>query len=347
MLFDNGAACRYWLQRLQQLDGEHRLLGTDIKPVLDMAYIYETGLGPIDFGAEIQLKGERGIDLSVQYPVQDFVQGNPLQHPLLAATGDFLHDYTQKLLQERFFPIVENSYTYLEADTSKGNGAAAAIFLNLSGEAARVMLPFILQKQQQGDRMTAVLKLLEQVKDNLASWYFGFMHSRRELPLRLSFMVREEAGFAGLLSSLSLLGLDSYEAAEQLKAVDELKLFTYMLDIDILADGSVGSTWGVELTPMALLPVQQERMLVSDKFTRLLELLKQWGMADNRCDLLPSMIWDCLYGDPGRGYYVMFSHLSHIKLRWQNEVPYPAKVYLQLRELPKQYSINESIRTML
>ncbi|MDO4203127.1 MAG: hypothetical protein Q4D07_01295 [Selenomonadaceae bacterium] len=342
MLFDNGAACRYWLDRLAEQEGADRLLGENSSTVVDMARIYETGLGPVDFGAEIQLTGESGIDLSVQYALSDFDRANPLSHPLVIPAGDFLLDYNRQLTEKGFAHLIADRYAYLEADTSKGEAGAVAMFLNLSGTAAREMLPFILQEQRQSERLTAVQDILQRVNPELPPWYFGFMHSREELPLRLSFYVREEAGLSGMLSALRRLGIEPGEGAEQLAAVDELGLFTYMLDVDVMADGSLGDTWGVELTPRAVLPVQQQKMLGGDSFARFTELLVRWGMADDRSTVLPRCFWSCDYRDGSSGRaYVMYSYLSHLKLRWQTGKLYPAKVYIQLRNIPKQTTINE------
>lgn len=344
MFFDNRAACEYWLECLYKINGADRLIGEDISPVIDMAGIYETGVSPIDFGAEIQLEGKSGIDLSVQYAIRDFWQTNPLKHHLVRTAGDFLQEYARHLYEKEFAHLIGSTYAYLEADTSKGEAGAPAIFLNLSGRAAEEILFFILDKQQQAGRMGAVEKVLKQVNREMVPVYFGFMHSREELPLRLSFFVREEAGIYGMLSALRQLGIDPGPAEDQLTAIDEMRLFTYMLDVDLLADGTIGDTWGVELVPIAVLPMHQYRMIAGQSFIKLLCLLKQWGMADDRSDLLPYCFWDRRYRDKYSGEYVMFSYLSHLKLRWKNGEAYPAKVYLQLREIPKQTTINESIR---
>lgn len=344
MIFDNKAACEYWLECLYKLDGADKLIGDDISAVVDMAGVYETGLSPIDFGAEIQLNGKCGIDLSVQYAVSDFWQSNPLKHRLVSSAGDFLHEYTRHLYEKDFAHLINSTYAYLEADTSKGDTGSPAIFLNLSGKAAEEMLPFILEKQQQTERIKAIKKLLKLVGKKMVPYYFGFMHSREELPLRLSFYVRENAGVKGMFSVLEKFCIEPGVASEQLPAIDELKLFSYMFDVDVLPDGTVGSTWGVELTPNAALPMHQYRMTGEESFDKLMGMLKKWGMADERIDLLPQCLWNRLYRDKYSGNYVMFSHLSHLKLRWKNGEAYPAKVYLQLREVPKQSTVNESIR---
>lgn len=344
MFFDNRAACGYWLEKLSRQSGADGLLGEDVSPVVRMAGIYETELSPIDFGAEMQLAGEAGIDLSVQYAVSDFRGRNPLKHSLLQPVGDFLREFTRQLEAKGFPHIIDSTYTYLEADTSKGDIGTTAIFLNLSGAAARELLPFILVEQQQSERLPAVEKVIQQVDREMVPYYFGFMHSREELPLRLSFYLRDEAGIEGMMAALQRLGIDPGPAAEQMKAIEELRLFTYMVDVDLMADGTLGDTWGVEMTPRDVLPTQQYRMAASPDFARLCSLLKQWNMADDRIDLLPHCLWNCPYQDEYSGGYVMFSHLSHLKLRWKKGDVYPAKVYLQLREIPKQTTINQSIR---
>lgn len=345
MIFDNEAACRFWLDALAAADGADLLLGDDYARVVEMARIYAEGdaCPALDYGAEMQLAGESGIDLSVQYALSDFVRANPLAHPLVRPAGDFLLRYTDELAAKDFPHLVDSTYAYLEADTSRGEADAVAMFLNLSGTASQEMLPFILREQGQPERLAAVSAALQEGQAELAPWYFGFMHSRKELPLRLAFYVRESAGVAGMLAALKRFGPEPGEAAAQLQALDALGLFTYMLDIDILPDGSVGDTWGVELVPRALLPQQQKRMLGGEAFAQLAALLRQWGMADERVELLPRCFWSTDYTDRCSGRYVMYSYLSHLKLRWKKEKAYPAKVYIQLREIPRQKSINESL----
>lgn len=339
MKFDNVAACRYWLDRLGRQEGITALLGQDLSPVLHMAGVYENGCGPLDFGAEIQLAGQTGIDLSVQYPLKDFAHSSPLQHPLISDAGNFLHAYTKQLAEKKIFRLISGTFAYLEADTSGDEVDSVAIFLNLSGEAARVLLPFILQEQGQEDRLSSVREVLRQVEGELSPWYFGFMNSRAELPLRLALYSR--GGLPKLVSALQRLGIGTGEVVQQLTAINQLGLFTFMLDLDILADGTIGNTYGIELVPVANVPQRQKRMLKGKEYAAFLELLRGWGMADDRSRLLSGCFWECDYHDRNAGDYIMYSFLSHFKLRWQQGRSCPAKVYIQLRELVRQASINE------
>ena len=112
-----------------------------------------------------------------------------------------------------------------------------------------------------------------------------------------------------------------------------------MLDVDMLEDGSLGDTVGVELIPQdAIYPATQQQLVQSEDFARLCELLEETSIADQRMEGLVNTI----FAAPISADTYIYSRISHFKLRWQAGEALPAKVYLQMRPVKRQSCINEA-----
>ena len=348
--FNNANACLSWLQYLQQQCGGAALLGNDQlnkDHVRNMAAVYDIAPVRLRYFAEMPLLGRPGVDLSVEYPLLLFRAGNPLQHQAVRQWGEFfckLENRLQQLNPARANDLV----AYLEADTSRDGSGKSAAFVNLSGRLAGILLPELLNWQGLTDRLTGIQRIIDKVDGFLVPWHFGFMRSREEEPFRLT--LHRYHNDTDLLSDIfqaaDKLGLEHFtgSVSSQLKALDSLGLTEYMLDIDIMPDGCIGDTIGIELHPVtAVLPGQQRTLVRREQFRKLTGLLKKWGIADERLDILPDCLWSMDAPDITQAPYNMISYLSHLKLKWQKDRFCPAKIYLQLITSEKQWSINETI----
>ena len=132
------------------------------------------------------------------------------------------------------------------------------------------------------------------------------------------------------------------EGWELLAKIDELQIFDYILDLDVLADGSLGDTIGVELIlKKAVFPASQRELVQGPQFARLCELLQGAKLADQRVEALPNSIIAAPM-PTGADVYI-YSRISHFKLRWQQGKALPAKVYVQLRPVRRQSCLNEAL----
>ena len=168
------------------------------------------------------------------------------------------------------------------------------------------------------------------------------MESREEKSLRLVLLVKQ--GLKGLRKALASIGTPKLpsEGWELLAKIDELDIFDYILDLDVLADGSLGDTVGVELIlQKAVFPASQRELVQSPKFARLCELLQEAQIADQRLAALPNSIIAAPMST-GADVYI-YSRISHFKLRWRQGETMPAKVYVQLRPVQRQSCLNEAL----
>ena len=191
-------------------------------------------------------------------------------------------------------------------------------------------------------QLQPVRALLEKVKEWCEPWHFGFMESREEKSLRLVLLVKQ--GLKGLRKALASIGTPKLppEGWELLAKIDELDIFDYILDLDVLADGCLGDTVGVELIlQKAVFPASQRELVQSPKFARLCELLQEAQIADQRLAALPNSIIAAPMST-GTDIYI-YSRISHFKLRWRQGETMPAKVYVQLRPVQRQSCLNEAL----
>lgn len=181
--------------------------------------------------------------------------------------------------------------------------------------------------------------LLEKVQEWCEPWHFGFMESREIRPLRLVLILKQ--GLKDLERVLERIAAPTIpkERRELLEQIEELRIFKFMLDVDMLEDGSLGDTVGVELIPQdAIYPATQQQLVQSEDFARLCELLQGAHVADQRMKSLPNTIMAA----PISADTYIYSRISHFKLRWQAGEDMPAKVYLQMRPVKRQSCINEA-----
>lgn len=338
-------ACISWLQYLNEKKGLEVILGTDPVPMVEMAKAYDIG-GPLSYFAEASMMGNPGLDLSVQYPAWLFEKDNPLAGSrLLEAEGEFLHQYTL-ILKEYASELVESCFTHLEADISLGSASRVATFINLPGASVQ-LLPKIMELRGESARTEAIMKLLSSVENTSFLWHVGFMDSREEKPIRLTLFISKSGadGIEILRETVKTLGLKSFlrYGMKSLETINELKLFSYILDIDVMPDGTVGDVVGVELLPREEKSFGQQLLMATDEYKAFVAQLKKWKLADSRIDYLQNAVWSQNAPDPYQPLYYMKSYISHFKLRWNKGKAMPIKVYLREEPQEKQRSINQVI----
>lgn len=312
--------------------------GTEVK-LMNQAPLYALSNARLDFYVEAPLMGEPQVDLSAQYFAEAFAERNPLQGMEVAQEGAFFHFYAQELAQ--FKPeLLRHCNLYLEADITDEGEPKVASFINLSGDFVEELLPSVLAYRGRLKQLQPVRALLEKVKEWCEPWHFGFMESRDIRPLRLVLILKR--GLQDLAKVLECIDAPPIprEGRELLENIDALGIFKFMLDLDVLEDGSLGDTIGVELIFMdAIYPATQQALVKSEGFARLYKLLQGARVADRRMEGLVNTI----IAAPISADTYIYSRISHFKLRWQAGEALPAKVYLQMRPVKRQSCINEAL----
>ena len=306
---------------------------------MNQAPLYALSKERLDFYLEAPLMGQTQVDLSAQYFAEAFAKRNPLQGLEVEQEGDFFHFYAQELAQLKP-ELLRHCNLYLEADIASEGEPKVASFINLSGDFVQELFPAVLAYRGRLGQLQPVHALLEKIKEWCEPWHFGFMESRDIRPLRLVLILKQ--GLQDLAKVLECIDAPPIpgEGRELLENIDALGIFKFMLDVDVLADGSLGEIVGVELIPQeAIFPATQQQLVATPAFARLCELLEEARIADQRMEGLVNTI----IAAPISADTYIYSRISHFKLRWQAGEALPAKVYLQMRPVKRQSCINEAL----
>lgn len=335
-------AFAYWRRQLVCAHGGQELWGlagsTEAK-LMNQAPLYALSKERLDFYLEAPLMGQTQVDLSAQYFAEAFAKRNPLQGLEVEQEGDFFHFYAQELAQLKP-ELLRHCNLYLEADIASEGEPKVASFINLSGDFVQELLPSVLAYRGRLGQLQPVHALLEKIKEWCEPWHFGFMESRDIRPLRLVLILKQ--GLQDLAKVLECIDAPpiTREGRELLENIDALGIFKFMLDVDVLADGSLGEIVGVELIPQeAIFPATQQQLVATPAFARLRELLEEACIADKRMEGLVNTI----FAAPISADTYIYARISHFKLRWQAGEALPAKVYLQMRPVKRQSCINEAL----
>ena len=335
-------AFAFWRRQLLAAPMGQQLWGLDKAveaKLMNQAPLYALAGQKVDFYVEAPLCGQPQVDLSAQYFAEAFAKGNPLRRLDVEQEGAFFHFYAQELAQLKP-ELLRHCNLYLEADITDEGEPKVASFINLSGDFVEELLPSVLAYRGRLKQLQPVRALLEKVKEWCEPWHFGFMESRDIRPLRLVLILKQ--GLQDLPKVLECIDAPPIpgEGRELLEKIDALGIFKFMLDVDVLADGSLGETVGVELIPQeAIFPATQQQLVATPAFARLRELLEEACVADQRMEGLVNTI----IAAPISADTYIYSRISHFKLRWQAGEALPAKVYLQMRPVKRQSCINEAL----
>ena len=337
-------AFAFWRRQLLAAPMGQQLWGLDKAveaKLMNQAPLYALAGQKVDFYVEAPLCSQPQVDLSAQYFAEAFAKGNPLRRLDVEQEGAFFHFYAQELAQLKP-ELLRHCNLYLEADITDEGEPKVASFINLSGDFVEELLSSVLAYRGRLKQLQPVRALLEKVKEWCEPWHFGFMESRDIRPLRLVLILKQ--GLQDLAKVLECIDAPPIpkEGRELLERIDALGIFKFMLDLDVLEDGSLGDTIGVELIFMdAIYPAIQQALVKSEGFARLCKLLQGARVADQRMEGLVNTIIAAPVDTRADTY--IYSRISHFKLRWQAGEALPAKVYLQMRPVQRQSCLNEAL----
>lgn len=337
-------AFAFWRRQLLAAPMGQQLWGLDKTveaKLMNQAPLYALSGQKVDFYVEAPLCGQPQVDLSAQYFAEAFAEDNPLQGLKVEQEGDFFHFYAKELAELKP-ALLQHCNLYLEADITAEGSPRVASFINLAGDFVQELLLSVLAYRGRLQQAEPVRQLLAQVKEWCDPWHFGFMESRATKPLRLVLILKQ--GLKNLDAVLECMGACGIppEGRELLAKIDALCIFNFMLDLDVLADASLGDTIGVELIPQeAIYPSTQRRLVQTKAYAELCRLLMEAGLADQRIEGLVNTIFAAPLEACADTY--IYSRISHFKLRWQVGQALPAKVYLQMRPVKRQSCLNEAL----
>ena len=336
-----------WLNYLQEI--AEPLVGTQKDKMLKLV----EGQGLLQreryYLLECPLQGEAGIDFSLAYKTEDFL-----------GTRDYTGNTGFRFA--RFFSLYANIVgpnkdAGLEFDTSDSRDLHAAVFVDMHHEQSELLLQKALAWQAETRRTPIMKSLLTKGKAmGLEPAYLGFMYSRLNSPLRLTFCIPQEIlrlpdrydEFAYFVQNLEIakqsdvvqqalaMGkkqihplFTSNIMLQDLTAFADMDFVDCVLDIDIMPDGRIGDTFGIEIKLAAHTLEQQRKMLNSKEFAEFMQLLEEWNVVDRRTKCFKNCVFYAELPQALGHQEYLISMLSHFKLRYCHNKRLPAKVYLQ------------------
>jgi len=276
---------------------------------------------------EFPLLGEAHCDFSFCYD-RETMMGNRFLQEEGGRIGSLLW---------HLFNLTPDVDIWTEIDIPKNRNQLKipAVFLNVSND-----MQIILDRTWVPGSEPPQWAKLKDIWHNLVSgWkmhYIGLMPGRANNPLRLIFKRQEikgqteEACLENVQELLENVGYPvlAEDAKNKLRQLEQLGFKEWEISFDLYPDNSFGEILGVE-TAMVEDGANPFQLTNSDKWQDLQRILLQWGLADERIrdikGLLGSQDLQFL-GEKVRA--LVYTFMSHIKLRWKGETPLPAKAYL-------------------
>ena len=334
-----------WLNYLSQVVGD--LVGTDKRNIAEMVQRQVPLQKEHYYCLECPLQGSPAMGFSMLYNSKDF-----LSAPKYTAGAGFKFHRLFQIYAQLAGPHKE---IMLELDHTRGN--MAALYFDLRNLEAEQLIAKLLSFQAEARRIAAIKTILARAQRyDLETVGYGFVYAMFNAPLRLTFsnplevlllpdrydvyahFVQElemdkksktlQKAYAEGNVQLQQL-LDEGPLMQDLLALSEFEFFECLLDIDVLPDGSLGETVGLQLVPVVKSIDKQHELLRSREFANFIFYLQKINVIDERIVCLA----DCMfYADIPQALGEvehLFSMVSHFKLRYKGTQRLPARVYLQ------------------
>lgn len=336
-----------WLDYLQ--DKVAALVGTSKDQILESVRRQNLLQREQFYCLECPLQGEPSMDFALQYQTKDFLGTRDFTGNNSFRYARFFNLYGQMVGPDKKF--------YLEFETIKGVGMAAAVFLDIHNVDAERVIQRTLAFQAEARRMPRILEIIEIAKKyELVPSNIGFIYSHLNGPLRLTFAIQLEvlllpdrydpyAYFAlelGMGKQSETLQKAFAKNPDQFRMfvgntvlmqdLVELSNFDFLdcyLDIDIMPDGSIGDIMGIEVVLGVQSIEGQHEMLHSKEFAEFIFFLQKINVIDERIVCFADCIFYANLPQTLDSQEVLVSMLSHFKLRYKQGKRLPAKVYLQ------------------
>lgn len=330
--FDNVYAYLLWLKYLRNEVNARALIGNFSEKQLRLAQSLDVYKGRTAFYAEAELLGEPGVDLITAYKAYLFEKDRVLVNPALAREEEGFRCFLKEM-QAKYTPETWNRLVYLESDLTSGSIERPSVFFSLNYMMDAIMEQ-IVAKQEMTSCYPALRQCLTAVEPTLKLISLGFMYGRQEPTMRVV-LYAMNLNPESILVALKRLGKSGEIFATQieayLKAASKLGLFEYIVDLDLAQDGSIKDFVGLELLMKDDTISKQLNLIKTETYVKLLDMLKAWDICDGRVDLVEKCIFSKNVTDPINGAYHVTSGLSHFKLRWNQGILMPAKVYLLMQ----------------
>lgn len=306
-----------WLDSKKSILREYFVQSDNLDELYQIERIYNPMKCLPNYALECSLQDESLCDYSTVYDA-DYMFKYETDLKCGEKWYELSRCYAQKL-EKQGEEALNNGTIYLEIDSSKGR-KDAAIFFNLRKSVD--LLPVLMEKAGYTNRLKTVYTIVSENTDEAILLHVGFMTTRRDAPVRL---VLNTADACNVVKKLAKYGV--VVPSDFLSVAKEFKdKFQFMIDLDVLDNGRIGSVLGLELLmPRNLLSERR------DDFVYLIHFLQEQNYVDDRVSKLERICEEVEFFDEKHGTRVsMETEISHFKLRWNKNELLPTKIYFHI-----------------
>ena len=304
------------------------LLGDSVPRARELVAPFLVGDLMPEIYLEFPLAGEPFMDVTLLYGV--LPEGVQIDSPLVEGTREAFGLFQQWRAQD------ERVACGYELDCGSAGRAAAG--MHFQPRSHREFVEPFCEALGEPERARLYLAQDARMPQDWPLSFFGLFRGRPDYPLRVcGYLGDDEVESCSrdprrIASALSQAGFEAYDDTmlEQAARVLELRGDSVDFQLDVMPDGSLGSTFAFDLRFDEMRAEEARDSFRSGSARGLVEQLQGWGIADERADLMADLAFTRgipVRGDDGsmRGYG--FSLVpGWLKVRWKDGVLQPAKM---------------------
>ena len=225
----------------------------------------------------------------------------------------------------------------IELDTSIGEAERAGVYLQQFAR-HELVTPF-LECVGEAGRAQAYFDTLARMPEGWLPAYVGLFPGREGAPMRIggymdrTELVRCAEGPECLGDRFREIGFSAFDVPMLERCTEFMRLAPSVdFQFDIMADGSVGDTFGLSLSFNETMPREARACMGSGYGAELMQTLQDWGLADDRWRLIADAAFARHVGyereDGSEGRFALCIRFNYAKVKFKACEPQPAKFYL-------------------
>ena len=227
----------------------------------------------------------------------------------------------------------------IELDCGEGKTDRAGVYLQQRTR-HELVTPF-LESIGEGGRAAGYLDVLSRMPQGWPPAYVELFPGREGTPLRIGGYLDKHAQRtyehdpAELGRAFDAIGFVAYDADMLARCAEFMTLAPSVdFQFDIMADGSLGDTFGLSLSFNGARLGRARECMRSGHGARLMERLEGWGLADDRWHLIADASFARHVGfdsgDGPQGRFALCVLFNYAKVKFTDAIAQPAKFYLVL-----------------
>ena len=227
----------------------------------------------------------------------------------------------------------------LELDTSSGETERAGVYFQ-QRKRHDLVEPFLASIGESA-RTESYMGALSRMPHGWPPAYVGLFPGRPDTPLRIGGYLGQQikeacaANPSFLGEQFRQIGFSAFDDAMLARCAKFMALAPAVdFQFDIMADGSLGDTFGLSLSFNETAPLRAHECMESGYGSRICKLMQEWGLADDRWKLIADAAFARHVGfereDGSEGRFALCVLFNYAKVKFTTCEPRPAKFYLIL-----------------